>query len=118
MSEPTAVRTWNRTHTKATVTVTLPDGQVVSLGGKRAERAQAALIMEDYDYDYSTTPPTPIVTGAWRADGLRADYAKAQGEAAKWRSDRPERYRGIGGTYTTGHIIPGREALAIEVVDA
>lgn len=106
--EPTAVRTWNRPRTKATVTVTLPDGAVKVLGGKRAERAEAAIIMESLDYN-----GTPL---RWKVYGLRADYDKAEVEAEKWRTDRPERYRSrLSGTYTTGHVIRGREAYAVEV---
>lgn len=41
-----AVRTWDQAHTRATVTVTCPDGHVAQLGGARAARCSYALIYQ------------------------------------------------------------------------
>jgi hypothetical protein len=58
---PTAVRTWNRPHTKATVTITFADGTTAKAGGARAERCSYALLYSDRR------------TGAWRLLGLRSE---------------------------------------------
>jgi len=81
-----AVRTWNRTHTKATVTVTDGGDLTFTVGGKRAERAAAAIVT------------------AWRGKmpgvyGLRADLAAAVTEAERLRTRTTMRLRG-------GHEIP------------
>jgi len=78
----TAVRTWNSTRTKATVTVTLPDGRVKSLGGTRAARAEAALVYERRD------------TGQWDVLGLRGDAGAAQVEAYRISSATTMRHGG------------------------
>lgn len=57
---------------KTFIEVTLPDGTSHRYGGKVAERAQAAL--------FAAWPSSAKVS--W--NGFRADFAKAQAEAASW----------------------------------
>lgn len=71
MPDFTAVRTWNAGHTKATVTVTKPNGKTVELGGNRAIRAAAVLVAKWADEDFT------------RVLGLRADINVARSEAER-----------------------------------
>jgi len=61
MPEVTAVRTWNKPHTKATVTVTIGDDYVKKVGGERAGRCSYVLVYQRRD------------NGLWRFLGLRSE---------------------------------------------
>lgn len=67
-------RAWKTTKgSKTIVQVVLPDGSTDSLGGKRAERAEVALIYQDG-------------LGKWRISGLRADAKAGEAEANRMRT--------------------------------
>lgn len=77
----TAVRTWNKAHTKATITIVVDtDDEHVhrTAGGNRAARANAVVVTR-YDYPSSTEPRYVIE--------LRADRDAAVQLAAAHRRD-------------------------------
>jgi hypothetical protein len=72
-TNPTAARTW--TDGKATITVTFADGTTQTVGGARAARAAAVLVV-----DQGGKPPKVM---------CRASVADAEGEAARRSSGAP-----------------------------
>jgi hypothetical protein len=78
---PTAYRKWNHTGTKALVTVIFDDGSSEVLGGKRAERASAAIVCAYHG-------------GHARVLGLRADLTAAQSEAHRLVNTTTRRHQG------------------------
>jgi hypothetical protein len=96
---PTAVRSWNRTGTKATITITYPDGSTRTAGGTRAARAQA------------------VVLACWNDDalglyGVRGDLHAAQVEAHRLATRTTMRHAGH-----TFDVSPAREAVAVPVTE-
>lgn len=68
----TAIRTHK--NGKATVTITLPDGATVTMGGARAARAEVALVGKCLE------------RGEWYVSGLRADAKAGEAEAERIRT--------------------------------
>lgn len=98
---PTAIRTWNRSGSKATVAVTCPDGFTVTAGGDRANRAAAAVIVRRAD--------------GWKLHGLRADLSAAETEATRLRTATSTR---AGRKHLALPITPAEDAMAVPVTDA
>ncbi len=91
----TAVRTWNKPRTKATVTVTFADGSTDQLGGNRAGRASAVIVVQ-----FSMDSQLGVL-------GLRADVHAAETEAARYL--RPGRY-GSAPAIQSGVVLVTEEA--------
>lgn len=98
----TAVRTWNKPRTKATVTLTLPDGSTEKAGGKRAARAAAVIVVE-WGHGYWAGKGPGIY-------GLRGDLHAAQTEAHKLATATTMRHH---------HVVldrtPAKLAIAVPV---
>lgn len=76
--EATAVRTWNKAHTKAVVTVTVDGVALKPVGGRRAEQCSFALL-----YPVKANMPPYEFTGEHALLGLRSSPALVDGcEAA------------------------------------
>lgn len=102
----TAIRTWNKARTKATLTVTFPDGRTATAGGNRAARAEAVIL-----YAYTAEDEPGLL-------GCRQDLAAAQKEAHRLTTATSARVRSPFGADYTRPIIPAHYAEAIPVVDA
>lgn len=102
---------------KAAYVVVMMDGaELDRLGGKRAERAQAAIVSlwpaRTHGLTGETITPTPGVSG------LRADFAKAEQEAHRMVTNTHMRTRGRFGAQ--GSLIPLNRptwAVAVPVQD-
>lgn len=95
----TAVRT--RKGTKATITVTGPDFGPVTLGGTRAERAEAAIVTCEAHL------PAPKVTG------LRGDLTTARSDAHRLATQTSMKRQGV-----TLNFKAALWSVAVPVVDA
>ena len=105
MNTPTAVRTWNGPRTKATVTVTLPDGSTFKAGGQRAARAAAVIMACWPDYAGNVRPI--------KLYGLRGDATAAHVEADRLATQTKMRHHGM-----LIDVRPATEAYAIDVTEA
>jgi 3-hydroxyisobutyrate dehydrogenase-like beta-hydroxyacid dehydrogenase len=85
----TAVRTWNRPHTKATVTLYKDGVELEAAGGKRAERANAVIVILQNPQSLNR-----FVRESDGIYGLRADLHAADVEAARLTKGGPRKTRG------------------------
>lgn len=98
----TAIRTWNKTRTKATITVTFDDGRIETAGGNRAARAEAVIL-----YGHKADDLPGLL-------GCRQDLAAAVKEAHRLTTATVRKDR-WGYEYP---LNPAHYAEAIPVVDA
>jgi hypothetical protein len=91
----TAVRTWNRPHTKATVVLYKDGVEINRAGGKRAERAQAVVVILQNEQSFNR-----LVRESDGIYGLRADLHAAQVEAERLTRGGPRKLHGTIVDYT------------------
>lgn len=110
----TAVRTWNRSHKQATVTVYDAEGnEVCRAGGNRAARAQAVIIGK---FKAEAPPDDGKVHGRWDDLGLygvRGSLHAAQVEVEKLLRGGTRRTQGY-----VYQVSPWHFALAVPVTEA
>lgn len=98
-----AIRTFNSTGKKCTITVTFDDGTTKSIGGNRAARAAAVIVvcLGDRENDRSTD-----LGFGWHVDGARQTVASAESVARSIRTKAAS----LGGTFW------GRKFIDVQVV--
>jgi hypothetical protein len=85
----TAVRTWNKPRTKATVVLFKDGAEINRAGGNRAARAQAVIVILQNEQSFNR-----LVRESDGIYGLRADLHTAQVEAERLTKGGPRKYHG------------------------